>query len=54
MAYRYGERRQGVLFPVSIEDYVSADSPVRAYDAISRRLHPLVRRRLIPVRAQEQ
>lgn len=34
MAYRHGERRQGVLFPASIEDYVSADSPVRAYDAI--------------------
>lgn len=34
MAYRYGERRQGVLFPVSVEDYVSADSPVRVYDAI--------------------
>ena len=34
MAYRHGQRRQGVLFPASIEDYVSADSPVRAYDAI--------------------
>ncbi len=34
MAYRHGERRQGVLFPASIEDYVSDDSPVRAYDAI--------------------
>ena len=34
MAYRYGERRQGLLFPVSVEDYVSADSPVRVYDAI--------------------
>ena len=34
MAYRHGERRQGVLFPASIEDYVSSDSPVRAYDAI--------------------
>ena len=40
MAYRYGERRQGVLFPVSIEDYVSADSPVRAYDAIIDTLEP--------------
>ena len=34
MAYRYGERRQGVLFPASIDDYVSADSPVRVYDEI--------------------
>ena len=34
MAYRHGQRRQGVLFPKSIEDYVSDDSPVRAYDAI--------------------
>lgn len=34
MAYRHGERRQGVLFPASIDDYVSVDSPVRAYDGI--------------------
>jgi transposase len=34
MAYRHGQRRQGVLFPASIEDYVSAEAPVRAYDAI--------------------
>ena len=34
MAYRHGQRRQGVLFPASIEDYVSSDAPVRAYDAI--------------------
>lgn len=34
MAYRYGQRRQGVLFPASIEDYVSAEAPVRVYDAI--------------------
>ena len=34
MAYRHGQRRQGVLFPKSIEDYVLDDSPVRAYDAI--------------------
>ena len=33
MAYRYGQRRQKILFPASIEDYVSADSPVRVYDA---------------------
>jgi transposase len=34
MAYRYGDRTQRVLFPPSVEDYVSADDPVRAYDAL--------------------
>jgi len=34
MAYRYGDRKQGVLLPASIDDYVPSDSPVRAYDAI--------------------
>jgi transposase len=34
MAYRYGERRQGVLFPASIDEYLPSDSPVRVYDAI--------------------
>lgn len=33
MAYRYGDREQMQLFPQSIEDYVSKDDPVRAYDA---------------------
>lgn len=33
MAYRYGERLQGLLLPPSIEDYVRPDDPVRAYDA---------------------
>jgi len=33
MAYRYGNREQLELFPSSIEDYVSKDDPVRAYDA---------------------
>jgi transposase len=33
MAYRYGNRRQEVLFPGSIEEYVAAEAPVRAYDA---------------------
>lgn len=33
MAYRYGEdRRQMVLFPTTINQYVSDDHPVRAYD----------------------
>jgi transposase len=33
MAYRSGERRQTVMFPASVEEYVAADDPVRAYDA---------------------
>ena len=34
MAYRQGNREQQVLLPPSIEDYVPADAPVRAYDAM--------------------
>ena len=34
MAYRYGDRKQGMLFPQSVDDYISADEPVRAYDVI--------------------
>src|SRR3972149_6868999 len=33
MAYRYGDRYLLGLFPQSIEDYVSPEDPVRAYDA---------------------
>lgn len=33
MAYRYGDRTQAILFPQSIEDYISQNDPVRAYDA---------------------
>jgi transposase len=33
MAYIYGERTQAQLLPSSIEDYIPADDPVRAYDA---------------------
>jgi transposase len=33
MAYRYGDRLQMTLLPPSIEEYVSAEDPVRAYDA---------------------
>ena len=33
MAYRYGERRQQMLFPPSLEEYVPPDAPVRVYDA---------------------
>jgi transposase len=34
MPYRFGDRGQINLFPQSVEDYVKADDPVRAYDAI--------------------
>jgi transposase len=33
MAYRFGNRHQMTLLPQSIEEYVAADDPVRAYDA---------------------
>lgn len=34
MAYRYGEdRQQTLLFPKSVDQYVTEDHPVRAYDA---------------------
>ena len=33
MAYRYGDRYQMNLMPQSVEEYVSEDNPVRAYDA---------------------
>ena len=33
MAYKYGDRDQLSLFPKCIEDYVSLEDPVRAYDA---------------------
>ena len=32
MAYRYGNRDQQELFPQAIEEYVTEDDPVRAYD----------------------
>ena len=34
MAYRYGDRRQKILFPQSIDEYIPYDAPVRAYDVI--------------------
>jgi len=34
MAYRYGDRSQKTLFPKSIDEYISQDAPVRAYDVI--------------------
>jgi transposase len=33
MAYRYAERRQTMLFPQSIDEFIPQDAPVRAYDA---------------------
>jgi transposase len=33
MAYRHAEREQRCLFPESIDEYVTAEDPVRAYDA---------------------
>jgi len=38
MAYRYGNREQIELFPQAIEDYVTKDDPVRAYDAFCEAL----------------
>ena len=32
MAYRYGDRKQSMLFPQSIDEYIPQDAPVRAYD----------------------
>jgi transposase len=32
MAYRYGDRKQTMLFPESIDEYIPADAPARAYD----------------------
>lgn len=32
MSYRLGERKQLIMFPQSIEEYVSKDHPVRVYD----------------------
>ena len=34
MAYRYGDRKQRMLFPQSVDEYIPADAPVRAYDVI--------------------
>jgi transposase len=39
MAYRYGNRYQLGLFPQSIEDYVTKEDPVRAYDAFVEALN---------------
>lgn len=39
MAYRYGERNQYTLFPQSIDEYISADDPVRIYDAFVEHLN---------------
>ena len=34
MAYRCGDRKQRMLFPQSVDEYIPADAPVRAYDVI--------------------
>jgi len=34
MAYRYGDRKQRMLFPQSVDEYIPVDAPVRAYDVI--------------------
>jgi len=39
MAYRYGNRHQIELLPLSIEEYVKADDPVRVYDAFVETLN---------------
>lgn len=39
MAYRYGNREQMDLLPPCIEDYISQDNPVRAYDALINTLN---------------
>lgn len=39
MAYRYGDRYQRSLMPSSIEEYVSENNPVRAYDAFVEALN---------------
>jgi len=33
MAYRHGDRRQSILFPQSIDEYIPEEAPVRAYNA---------------------
>lgn len=38
MAYIHGDRGQSQLLPLSIEEYVAADDPVRVYDAFVERL----------------
>jgi transposase len=39
MAYRYSDRKQTQLLPPSIEEYVTAADPVRAYDAFVESLN---------------
>lgn len=39
MAYIRGDREQTVLFPPSVEDYIPADDPVRAYDAFVEQIN---------------
>lgn len=39
MAYRYNDRDQVMMFPQTIEEYVSPEDPVRAYDAFIEALN---------------
>jgi len=39
MAYRFGNREQLGLLPPSIEEYVTAEDPVRVYDAFVESLN---------------
>src|SRR2546430_12926552 len=39
MAYLHGERQQTSLVPASLEEYVSAEDPVRVYDAFVDQLN---------------
>jgi hypothetical protein len=43
MAYRHGDRNQMQLLPPSIEEYVTGDDPVRAYNAFVDSLSLAVR-----------
>jgi transposase len=38
MAYRYGNRKEKILLPKSVEDFVSKNDPVRVYDALIENL----------------
>ena len=39
MPYRKGERRQSILFPQSIDEYIKEDDPARVYDAFVEALN---------------
>jgi hypothetical protein len=39
MAYRYGDRKQKMLFPQSIDEYIPQEAPVRASTNTSLKKH---------------